>query len=294
MRRRAAPALVALVLAACSGAAATRSASTTAVPVTTTTTALPPTTTTLPPTTTTTTLPPGPARAVVLGDSLAYDVAPAIGAMLQAGGTGFTDMSFPGLGFTVTASDWNWRSAWSKVIADTQPDLVVFLTGPWDARDITVGGVPLVYGSPEWRAWYDGELDDFVRLVEGAGARLVWLTAPTYDPTSPDAVDLTAVNAAFGAVPTRWPGVEVVDTDAAVDAPDGSFAEYLPGSAGPEQVRKADGLHFCPAGAARVARALLPAVDHWWSLTPAAGWDAGPWRQDDRYVHPAYGPGCGA
>jgi hypothetical protein len=289
--RRWAAALTAVVLAACSGAAASRSAPTSTVRVTTTTTTLPPpTTTTVAPTTTT--LPAGPVHAVMLGDSLAYDVAPAVGAMLQAGGAGFTDMSFPGLGFTVTAPDWHWRSAWGAIIARLQPDLVIFLVGPWDGRDVTVGGVSLAYGSPEWRAWYDGELDDFVRLVHGAGSRLVWLTAPAYDPAAPDAVDFTALDAAYRALPTRWPDVEVVDTDAAVDGADGSFAQYLPGPAGPEQIRKADGLHFCPAGAARVAQAILPAVDHWWSLTPAAGWDAGPWRQDERYVHPIYGPGC--
>jgi hypothetical protein len=290
-----------LVVAGCAGASAQRSDPTT-TPVATTTT-MPPTATTVPPTTTTvapttttlaptTTLPPAPARAVFIGDSLAYDLAPAVGAMLRSGSAGFEDMSFPGLGFSVTTPTWDWRSGWGKILADTQPDLVLFLAGPWDAHDATVDGAVLPYGSPEWQAWYGAELDDFVRLVGSSGARLVWLTAPTYDPGGPDAGDLTPVNAAFRAVASRWPDVELVDTDAPVDGPDESYAEYLPGPDGPEQIRKADGLHFCPAGAARVAAALVPAIDHWWSFTPAPGWEAGPWRQDDRYLHPAYGPGC--
>jgi hypothetical protein len=280
---------VAAVLGACSGSAVGHSAPTTTVPTTT----LPPTTataTTLPPTTTT--LPAGPARAVVIGDSVAYDVAPAIGAMLHAGGAGFADESFPGLGFTVSAPTWNWRSGWGAILSQTQPDLVIFLAGAWDGHDVTVNDAVLPYGSPEWEAWYAGELDDFVRLVHAGGARLVWLTAPTYDPASADARDLTPVNAAVHAIPGRWPDVEVVDADAAVDGPDGAYAEYLPGPAGPDQVRKADGLHFCPAGAVRVAEAVLPSVNRWWSLSPTPGWDAGPWRQDDRYTRPVYGAGC--
>src|SRR5262249_3128974 len=151
----------------------------TTLPTTTrpTTTTLPPTTTSVAPTTTT--LPPGPARAVVIGDSLAFDVAPAIEAMLGAGGAGFKDQSFPGLGFPVSAPMWNWRSGWGAILAQTQPDLVIFLAGAWDAHDGTVNGELLSYGSTEWQAWYAGEIDVFVRLVQASGARLLWLTAPT-------------------------------------------------------------------------------------------------------------------
>jgi hypothetical protein len=296
---------MALVLAACAGAGAQRSQPTTTGPTTLSTTTLP--TSSLPPSTaasastasaaptavaTTTTLAPAPARAVLIGDSLAYDLAPGVDALLRSGGAGFTDQSFPGLGFSVSTPTWEWRSGWGKVVADTQPDLVLFLAGPWDAHDATVDGAVLSYGSPEWQAWYGRQLDDFVRLVRTAGARLVWLTAPSYDPAAPDAADLTPVNTAFRDVAGRWADVELVDTDTAVDGADGSYAEYLPGPDGPEQIRKADGLHFCPAGATRVAAALLPAIDRWWSFTPAPGWESGPWRQDDRYVHPLYGPGC--
>ena len=290
--------VAALLVAGCAGASAQRAGPTTAptVPTTTapTTTAptLPPATTTTVPPTTTTTLPAGPTRAVFIGDSLAFDLAPAAGAMLRSGGAGFQDMSFPGLGFSVTTPAWDWRSGWGKILADTQPDLVLFLAGAWDAHDVTVDGTVLAYGSPDWRAWYGGQLDEFVQLVSAGGARLVWLTAPSYDPASPDPSELLPINTAIRDAASRWPGVELVDTDAQVDGPDGAYAEYLPGPDGPEPVRKADGLHFCPAGAARVAAALVPVIDQWWSFSPTAGWEAGPWRQDDRYVHPAYGLGC--
>jgi len=224
---------------------------------------------------------------------LAYDAAPAVGALLRSAGAGFADESFPGLGFSVSTPAWDWRSGWGAILTQTQPDLVMFLAGPWDARDATVDGAVLVYGSPQWQAWYALQLDEFVRMVRATGAHLVWLTAPSYDPAAPAARDLTPVNAAFREVARRWADVEVVDTDAAVDGPDGAYAEYLPGPDGPEQIRKSDGLHFCPAGAARVAEALVAAVDHWWALSPAPGWDAGPWRQDDRYLHPQYNIPCG-
>src|SRR5690242_18439216 len=64
-------------------------------------------------------------------------------------------------------------------------------------------------------------------------------------PASPDASDLLPINTAIRDAASRWPSIELVDTDAEVDGPDGSYAEYLPGPDGPEQVRKADGLHFC-------------------------------------------------
>jgi hypothetical protein len=283
---------VVLVLAACSSRGSSPvGGNDAALPAPTTADA---TTTLLATTTTTSTAPrpAGPTKAITIGDSLAYDLAPALQAMLASGGAGFRDQSFPGLGFTVQAPDFAWRTAWAKVLSDNRPDLVLFLVGPWDAHAVTVGGQSLAYGSPAWRAWYDHELDDFVQLVHGVGAHLLWLTAPSYDPASPAALDLGPVNDAFLAVAARWPDVTVADTDAAVDGPDGRFTEYLPGPNGPEQARKADGLHFCPAGAAAVARALVPAIDEWWSFTPAAGWDRGPWRQDDRYVRPIYGAGC--
>jgi hypothetical protein len=218
-----------------------------------------------------------------------YDLGPALGAMLASSGAGFLDRSFPGLGFTVRAFDW--RAGWGRILDDNQPDVVIFLAGPWDTASITVDGAALAYGSADWRAWYDAELDDFVRLVHGTGAHLVWLTAPTYGPV-PTAEDVGPVNDAFRAVATRWPDVVVVDTAHALAGPDGGYSQYLAGPDGPEEARKDDGLHFCPAGAARVADAVLPALRRWWTVAPMPGWQNGPWRSDERYAHPRYGAGC--
>ncbi len=298
---------VALALAACGATGSAReptpvpapptgtttvvaNATTTTTPPATPTTTLPATTTTTLPATTTTVLPTGPSVVLALGDSVMYDFAPGLAAMFGANGSTFVDGSLFGLGFSFV--DYDWRGAAAARLADAHPELVVFLAGAWDARSVVVAGRRLAYGSPEWAQWYDGEMDALVALVHEAGARLVWLTPLPNDPGHYDG-DLAPVLGAVVRLPQRSPDVAVVDSAAAIGAPGGGFARYLPGPEGtPEEVRKPDGIHLCPAGAGRLAAAVAPAVAAWWAFAPAPGWEAGAWRADDRYLHPLHGRGC--
>jgi hypothetical protein len=69
----------------------------------------------------------------------------------------------------------------------------------------------------------------------------------------------------------------------ASDAP-ARFTFRLDGPRGPERVRKEDSMHLCPAGAARIARAVLDVATPAWMLpAPAASWRAGDWALDRRF-----------
>lgn len=102
----------------------------------------------------------------------------------------------------------------------------------------------------------------------------------------------SAAGAAVRAAATGSRTASFVDGRAVLAGPDGGYTDFLPGPDGaPRRVRKADGVHFCPAGAARLASAVIRDAARRWQLTPRPDWEAAAWRADGRY---APDKGCAA
>ena len=219
-----------------------------------------------------------PLRVLIIGDSVMYDATPGIGAALTSTGV-VTLQAEPYLGMGLTKVDlYQWRSAWPRLVDALDPDIVVVLVGAWDISP------PSRLDAPGWRAGYDATLDDAVRALTARGARVLWLGMPwvRVPGLSPAVLRL---DDAFHALPSRWPQVSYVDAAAVLAGPDGYYTDALAGSDGAlVRIRKPDGIHLCPEGAARLGAAVGAAVAAGWGVSPGVGWAQGSWRADARYT----------
>lgn len=234
------------------------------------------TSTTAAPATTTTVGPPAPAprRVLIVGDSVAYDAAPALAAAFRAGGVAVDAEPVLGLGLT-RPEVYDWRAAWARAVVRRNPDLAVVLVGAWD--------IPLGPTEPAgWETAYERLVGEAVSILSARGARVVWIRFPPIRDPQGDARLRRLSDAAAAA--TLAAGGWVVDPRRVVGGPGGTFAAALPGPSGaPLQARKPDGVHFCPWGAALLARAVVDEVAAHTTWPAPQGWELGAWWRDVRY-----------
>ncbi|MEL7207036.1 MAG: hypothetical protein AAGK32_02185, partial [Actinomycetota bacterium] len=93
--------------------------------------------------------------------------------------------------------------------------------------------------------------------------------------------------AAYEALPERSAAVTYLPGGEYVSAPDGGFAEVLVDETGTAQrVRRVDGLHLCPEGAARIAEPVFAHLVEQWNVTVAEDWETGDWREPPQLAKP--------
>lgn len=198
-----------------------------------------------------------------------FDLEPALEAALSASGDRLVAGSRFGLGLS-KAEPFDWRVEWAAALDRARPDLVIVLQGVWDARTVTVDGQVLQPGSAEWTQWYRSLVAEALQVLTAGGATVEWIaTLPEPDPAKDARID--AVNEVAYSVVRSWPGAIWIDGPAALASAPGQ---------GP--LRKVDGEHLCPRGAAALAAAAMAAGGD--RLAGPPTWVSGSWRGDSRYA----------
>jgi hypothetical protein len=213
-------------------------------------------------------------RVLVLGDSGMFDAAPAVVAMFRSTGAEAVDGSRRGLGLTRVGFESEsspFAEEWARMVEADDPELVVVMLGVWD------GGFVELYGADA----YADVVEQAVAVLTERGARVLWLSTP------PDRVvtDRPADHV-FEQVAAKHPGrVFYADIDAAVRAP------YLAVDGTLVRLRKNDGWHFCPDGAAAVATEIgRLAVERGLARPAGIEWLRGSWRDAGVFDYPECGP----
>jgi peptidoglycan/LPS O-acetylase OafA/YrhL len=227
-----------------------------------------PVTTAAPPTTALTDLP-QPKTVLVIGDSGTYDAAPALVAGFAAAGTRLVSTAYPGEGLSRPDGV---QDMWSTAIDKYQPDLIVVGLGTWDSDFVVSHG---------WAA-YDALVNTTVARLTRGGAHVLWLSVFPSEQILPDARDRAgAQDRMFAALPSRYPDlIDYFDIGPALETRDGQAPRVVDG----RLLRKPDGFHLCPDGAAAIAHAVLNHLG-----LDRDGWDQGGWRRDARYDNPHNG-----
>jgi len=144
-----------------------------------------------------TAIPAEPLRLVVVGDSTAVYLAPALndwgtqtGAWRAAGyarlGCGITrlpERTHLGHRFPTQPECLTWEQDWSSMLDEVQPDVVVVAVGWWDAVDSVLpsGGEPVGPGDPAYDDYLFAEASAAADLLHRTGAPVLWLeTAPVF------------------------------------------------------------------------------------------------------------------
>jgi hypothetical protein len=208
-----------------------------------------------------------PKTAMIVGDSGMYDVTPALTAGFTVLGTRVVSTAFAGEGLTRPAGV---RDGWASTVDEFQPDLVLVMLGPWDLDFLESNGDDA----------YRAEVDATVALLTADGAHILWLSVLPGQAVLPGTtVGVSDLGAQFFApLPARYPGtVDYLDITASLKAGDGTTPRAIDG----HLLRKPDGWHLCPDGAAAVAHAVLSHLG-----LDRPDWTAGAWRADPRYDDP--------
>lgn len=227
-------------------------------------------------TSSTTTTPPEPIRIIVAGDSVAYDIGPALAAALPPASAEVVTMVAPAL-TTPTL-----RRQIEARVSEVPTDVVVVMVGVWERGYTTAAGAG--FGEPGWAEGYQAEvLMPFTEAMAANGTQVLLLREPPMLDEAAEA-QLAALQGIWEQFAADHPGALFVrDSGTWVDGATG-YREELPNAAGVlERVRRTDGIHLCAAGAVRIGAGiigLLPnLLDRAWEPQLVPGWESGPWTE---------------
>lgn len=222
---------------------------------------------------TTTAAPVSSVRVLLAGDSIMVDATPALEAAFDRSEpdveTAFALV--PAIPRTPEED-----AGWRRTVAAHRPDVLVFLVGIWEAATVHDEGPGV--GEPGWDAQYRGDVvEPWLDEVAAAGVEVVWIGMP---PVNEPVMDgrVRAVMAVLDAVSDERTGVRFVDAGSVL-APGGTYTDSVPGDDGVAvRVRRTDGLHLCPDGAARIAALVAGSLVGPAAIEVTPGWETGPWR----------------
>ncbi|MBI5089100.1 MAG: hypothetical protein HZB15_09665 [Actinobacteria bacterium] len=208
-------------------------------------------------------------RIVLLGDSLAQEAQPVLQYLVAP--------------VEVVPKYWGGTAPcdWLDVDLDADPATTVVIT--FTGNSLTPCMDDGAGGHLADHALVDRYRLDVTMLVEralAAGGRVVLIGQPVRAAKFDADIEVAGINEAYRALAADLAGVSFFDAGAAVEAPDGSFAERLPCTpydsdcaADGMTVVRGDGVHFCPvpgrnpcpvwsAGALRFALGIAAALQH--------------------------------
>jgi hypothetical protein len=222
-----------------------------------------------------------PVHLIVLGDSIAMTLGMGLGIdaqtdygvtvsddavigcdldpQLQVITSGAPGPATPGCG--------NWRTLWSRLMADQRPSVVALGLGRWEVTDHLLNGRWVHVGEPAWDGHLTADLQSAITILHSFGAKVVLFTMPYVDPSDrqPNGqpwsentpARVQAYNALVRQVARTRPGVvSVIDLNRML-SPHGVYAASLSGV----DVRSTDGIHISVDGGQLLQRQILPAVD---------------------------------
>lgn len=158
------------------------------------------------------------------------------------------------------------RALWQAQLDEYDPDLVVVSVGHWEYLEVLgdfAEGDLLEPGTYRTQV-----LEPFADLVTDGGRRPLLWVGPLTIRDADEAGVVDGLEEDFRALADERDDVDFVDGDRWI-APAG-YTDRLGGV----QVRRADGIHLCPAGQVRLAHGLLPEIARRLDIDVPRGWMA--------------------
>jgi hypothetical protein len=221
-----------------------------------------------------------PLRVWVGGDSLSGELGPSLGNLLAPSGVVKVTVDFKvGSGLHDNGLR-NWPERVPSQMADTNPDVAIFMIGANDAS--IVGG----YES----SWAPGYRDKVSRLMDALVGdhhrRVLWVGPPTLRDSTLDR-GAKALSALMRDEAKAHPDVTFVDAYSMFSAPSGGYTNHLDlsalttspafgaqvaaGSLADVLVRISDGVHFTDNGATWIAYNVAKLLDAEWKIVAQSG-----------------------
>ncbi len=155
----------------------------------------------------------------------------------------------------------NWMEQYPAMLGSEKPDVVIVAIGANDGQGFVVDGKVLKCGSKEWRAVYQQRLADYLNMVEGDGARVVWMALPPMRIPAYDA-KIAMINRIAYTVVSQSPQATWWNPVRYIGDASGRFREFATLANGKTvRVRATDGIHLSDEGAGLVTPMLLKWLD---------------------------------
>jgi peptidoglycan/LPS O-acetylase OafA/YrhL len=205
-----------------------------------------------------------------LGDSVAYDMWPAIDAELKAAGIAANSGAFGGVGIIPTEVNTTPLQSLATELDLHNVDLLILQLSVWDAQQDD--------------SKQQAALDDLVTFVADRNLRLVFVSFPSISADRSEPGQISLEDKARAIAEHSDGSIVYLDQHSVLGD---VFTLDIDGDGNPE--RKRDGIHVCPTGALRSAQWLIQELSTRFEgiATPAdVSWVMGEWAKDSRYDSP--------
>jgi hypothetical protein len=182
-----------------------------------------------------------------IGDSLGNDLGWGLNRQF-AGNPGMVlvqkDKSSTGL-----TNSWfyDWPSHLATYLRQYHPHLVLVCIGGNDARDVSLNGHVVRFGTPEWIKFYDFSIRQIVTEANKAGARILWVGLPIMRPFY-YRQEIALLNARFAHVAPSVPGGTYLPTWSLMATSSGAFRQSAYVNHVWATLRSPDGIHLSSVG----------------------------------------------
>jgi len=205
-----------------------------------------------------------------LGDSVAYDMWPAIEAELNAANVTVHSGAFGGVGIVPTEVNTTPLQSLATELDRYTVDLLILQLSVWDAQQ----------DDDRQQA----ALDDLVTFVTERNMRLAFVSFPSIAPERSELGQTSLENKARTVANQSEGSIIYLDQRSVLGD---VFIRDIDGDGNPE--RKRDGIHVCPTGALRSAQWLIQELStRFEGIAPPVddSWVTGEWANDSRYDSP--------
>ncbi len=148
---------------------------------------------------------------------------------------------------------YDWPEVLGSTVRELRPHVVVVLLGANDMQPVLRAGRPAALFTENWDAEYAKRIDQFIQIVTGSGASVIWVGLPIMRDPKFSKVE-HRLNEFYAAGCAARPGAVYIDGYALFAGEDGAYASKLPDASGEVRLMRAkDGIHFTMDGARRIA-----------------------------------------
>lgn len=207
--------------------------------------------------------PADPLRVLVIGDSVGLDLGQPLVNSLSGFGNVTTYLDGR-IDTGLSRPDYfNWPAELQVDLANQRPQLVVAMIGANDPQGLVTPDGSIRFGQPGWDEAYSARVAALIAEANTAGAHVLWVGMPPMQDPGLDA----ALKHLNGLVRTQVAGTKnggaaYLSSVPSLGDQHHFYAAYLPDAAGAvTNVRTPDGIHLTPTGGARVAAAVVTAME---------------------------------
>jgi hypothetical protein len=207
--------------------------------------------------------PADPLRVLVIGDSVGLDLGQPLVNSLSGYGN-VTPYLDGRIDTGLTRPDYfNWPAELQIDLANQRPQLVVVMIGANDPQGIVTPDGSIHFDQPGWDEAYSARVAAIIAEANAAGAHVLWVGMPPMQDPGLDAA-LKHLNGLVQAqvADTKDGGAVYLSSVPYLGDQHHLYAAYLPDASGAvTNVRTPDGIHLTPTGGARLAAAVVAAME---------------------------------